>query len=67
MKMTDSIRKAFHHQQANTEPTEAPVEMEDQKMAKVVGGIAKPVYPSNNKKNGDNQDENDDILLPEID
>ena len=67
MKMTDSIRKAFHHQQANTEPTEAPVEMEDQKMAKVIGGTSKLVYPPNNKRKGDDQDEADDILLPEID
>ncbi|MGX8707028.1 MAG: hypothetical protein ACSW8J_10655 [bacterium] len=64
--MTDSIKEALHHQQVDTKPIEVPVEMEDQKMEKVVGGTSKPVYAPKNKLNGDSRNEDDDILLPEI-
>ena len=64
--MTDAIKKALHIQQADSEPAEAPVEVEDQRMVKVVGGTGKPEYPPKSKHNGDSRNDDDDILLPEI-
>ena len=61
--MTEKIKRALHLQQEDSGAVEAPVEVADQTMEKVVGGVK--MEPKDRRDNA-HLNAGGDIVLPEI-